>query len=152
MYEPQHETGGATNRALRPSAGDALARMPEKLNLGPGGAKPPLVWGLCRSSFRSSQHCMSRYYRVWCYCSLAWVRGVRCCNAVSVLPRLSQTAHSSGLLCCTCSCDVRDCRGVGTGEKRGFREARAPLNVLLPCPGIAGGRSSRGGVSIVCPF
>ena len=57
MYEPQHETGGATNRALRPSAVGALARMPVKLNLGPGGAKPPLVWGSCRSSFGGPLHC-----------------------------------------------------------------------------------------------
>ena len=43
MYEPQHQTGGSTKRALRPRAGDALARLPEKMNQGPGGAKPPLV-------------------------------------------------------------------------------------------------------------
>ena len=58
MHEMQHETGGTTNRLAWASAGVTLARMSVKLTVGPGGAKLPLVWGSCRSSYGRSQHCM----------------------------------------------------------------------------------------------
>ena len=61
-------------------------------------------------------------------------------------------SHVLVALCLLSLCVARDCGGVRTSVKRWFRAARAPLNVLRVCPGIAAMRVVQGGVSIVCPF
>ena len=152
MYEAQHDHGGSTDQRLWSSAGLALAAGPENLSWGPGGAKPPLVC-LCLMGTGGARE------RPGVGGGSVWVRTVRvrvavaaCSVSLAAVCAWTLPCALLAALCLLSLCVARDCGGVRTSVKRWFRAARAPLNVLRVCPGIAAMRVVQGGVSIVCPF
>ena len=152
MYEAQHDHGGSTDQRLWSSAGLALAAGPENLSWGPGGAKPLLVCLCLMGAGGARERPRAGGGSVWVRTVRVRVAVAACSVSLAAVCAWTLPCALLAALCLLSLCVARDCGGVRTSVKRWFRAARAPLNVLRVCPGIAAMRVVQGGVSIVCPF